>query len=97
MRKLIRILKAMLNPPEHHRRYQGAVDGATKYFETTTGNQAHSSMSRVIAEEADGFIIRVCYGATIPPQRVWYRIDGEGTLSELTFEEAKQFGEKPWR
>jgi hypothetical protein len=59
---------------------------------------AHCGISTVIGEDDAGLVVRVCYGEVKPPGRAWYRVDADwSVVGELTFEQARQFGEGYWR
>ena len=81
-----------------HRRRRAAVAAAALHFESVTGHQPHPGWGGVIGEEAGEFVVRVCYGDTKPPRRVWYRVGADGQVrGELSCEEAQRFGEREWR
>ena len=83
---------------EQGRRKRSAVKAALHRFNTTTGKPAHPGMSSVIGEKAGDLIVRVCFGNTKPPARVWYLVGlNTSVISELSFEEAQEFGECLWR
>jgi hypothetical protein len=83
---------------EQRRRKRAAVDSAVRHFDATTGKSAHAGISCVIGEKAGRFIVRVCYGEVKPPRRAWYVVAPDGSIvDEISFEQAKEFGERLWR
>lgn len=57
----------------------------------------HGPMTRVVQSDPDVVVVRVCYGPTRPPRRYWVAVPTEGEASELTWEQAREYGEEPWR
>jgi hypothetical protein len=79
-------------------RRREAVKAAVKHFQATNGLPARSSISKVIAQEEDSYVVRVCYGRAKPPRRAWYMVRPEEPLViELPFEQVEQYGERPNR
>jgi hypothetical protein len=78
------------------RREAAAV--AIHCFEAHTGGRGDSRTTYVIHEAAAGFVVRVCYGDTRPPQRAWFWVSADFTTCRtLTFEEVAPLGERPNR
>ena len=83
---------------ERRRRSRAAITAAIRHLEATTGEHGHAGISAVIGEHAGGAVVRVCYGHTRPPQRVWYVVAANGSVvAELSLAEAAGFGERRWR
>jgi hypothetical protein len=79
---------------------QQALQGAIRYFESTTGECAVHNMCRVLASGRGHFVVRMAWRwGGIPPRRTWYHISGDGVVPpvELQFAKVEELGEKPWR
>lgn len=74
-----------------------AIRRAREHFVEQYGKDDHRSWARVIAAVDGGFVLRLCYGHTKPPRRAYFRIDGDGNVSEMEFAEVRKYGERPWR
>lgn len=81
------------------RKRREAVASAVRHFEASGQRRAMWGWCRVVGAEADDLVVRVCcWDDNIPPERIWYRVGSTGAvLGELSFEDAKQFGERAWR
>ena len=77
----------------------GAIEAAIAHFTAATGQQASGYMCRVLVVEPERTVVRLCYGSTRPPKRVWFSVPEkrEQPIQELTWEEAQELGERPWR
>lgn len=95
MTPLVSIIKGMLN---NWRRQQKAIRIATRYFENNSGQKVSRRMCSTIATETECCVVRVCYGNTKPPSRIFYAVyDLSQEVTELPFEEvAVIYGEKLW-
>lgn len=84
---------------EQPRQKKAAMAAAIRKFESAGGRNALRDMTSVLHTDELGFVVRVCYMThVIPPGRVWFRISPDVTeIHELSFDDARQFGEKPWR
>ncbi len=80
-------------------RKRKAIEFASRYFETISGQKVILSMCKIIATEDDRCVVRLCCGNSRPPQRKYYAVyDRSGEVTELTFDEASaKYDEKPWR
>jgi hypothetical protein len=77
---------------------RAAIKMAVMYFEKTKILKAHSRISKVIAEEDGGYIVRVCYGHKKPPHRAWFNVNvPKSTIEEVSFGSVRQYGERPRR
>jgi hypothetical protein len=75
-----------------------AIGAAIRRFESAPDRSAHRGISSVLHSDELGFVVRVCYGHTRPPGRAWFRVSrGAADVQELSFDEVRQYGEKPWR
>jgi hypothetical protein len=75
-----------------HRR--AAISMAVMYFEKTKMLKAHRRISKVIAEEDGGYIVRVCFGHTKPRRRAWITVNvPKSTIKEVSFNSVRQYGE----
>ena len=56
-------------------------------------------MTVVVASDDDRFIVRVCFGTTLPPQRAWFAVARRDlATTPLTFDEVKEVYDVPiWR
>jgi hypothetical protein len=95
-------VRTLLSWLERRRRSRSAeaaaVTAAARHFEVATGERPHAGLGAAIGREPRGTVVRICHGATRPPQRAWYVVSAEGTVvAELSFEDAARFGERPWR
>jgi hypothetical protein len=84
---------------ERRRRRRAAITVAVRHFEATTGGKALPAISSVIGDDARGTVVRVCFGTgQKPPRRAWYVVDADGVVvAELSFAEARRFGEDYWK
>jgi hypothetical protein len=81
------------------KRRQNAIYVAVRYFENSSRQKAIRPMCSAIAIETERCIVRVCYGNTKPPSRIFYAVyDLFQEVTELPFEEVSiVYGEKAWR
>ena len=85
----------MLNRALAWFRHRSAIKKAVAYFHETNGLAVHSGLSKVIGVSEYGYVVRLCYGDGIPPRRAWFVVvSDELGIAELTFDQAKEFGEK---
>ena len=76
---------------------RAAIAAAVKHFEIA-GGKAVRGMCEVIGDTERGSVVRVSFGNTRPPNRIWYVVGPSGTVTaELSWTEAEQLGERPWR
>ena len=68
-----------------------------RFFRETSGNSPIGSMTRIVATDSGGTVIRVCSGDTTPPRRDWFRVRPDGSVVRVDWQEAQAVGEKPWR
>ena len=71
--------------------------GALENTSQSTTASTTTAMARVIADDDQGYVVRLCYGDTIPPRRAYLRVDSEGNISEMELAEVRKYGERPWR
>jgi hypothetical protein len=93
------MLKLLSRWLEAHRQRKAAVIAAVRHFEATTGAQALAGMSCFIGRDPRGAVDRICHGTQVkPPRRVWYVVGPDRrVVAELSFAEARQFGERGWK
>jgi hypothetical protein len=54
-------------------------------------------MTKILAVDDSGIVVRICSGFTIPPRRVWFRVRPDGSVVRVDWQEAHRLGETPWR
>lgn len=91
------MFQAFLDWRKRRRCEKAATMTAIDYFEKETGHHAHRAHSHVIANDEEGFVVRVCHGRNKPPSRCWYIVSlGGEVLEELKFDDVTQYGEQLW-
>lgn len=76
------------------RQRRSATSMAVEYFEKTKMLKAHKRISKVIAEDDGGYIVRVCFGHTKPPGRARITVNvPKSTIKEVPFNSVRQYGE----
>jgi hypothetical protein len=84
---------------ERRRRRRAAVVAAVHHFEAATGHPALAGgLSRVIGEDSDGYVVRICWhGTQKPPRRSWYLVRTDGVVvGELSFADVERYGKVYW-
>jgi len=80
---------------ENRRQNREALRAAVRHFEETGRCDACPGISCVLHSDASSFIVRVYYGHTKPPHRVWFRVSRDLTrIQELSFDDVRQYGER---
>ena len=76
-----------------------AVAAAEAAFKNAYEERPFSGMTRVEFLDDTRLIVRVCYGDTRPPVRVWFSVEREGlATTELTMDEiGKYYDVQEWR
>ncbi len=76
-----------------------AVAFAKRHFESTSGRSALRRMGSVIHSDELGFVVCVWFDTgSIPPGRAWFRVSrGLANIQQLSFDDVRQFGERPLR
>jgi hypothetical protein len=83
---------------ERRRHRKIALDAAVHHLEESRGVKVTPSAHKLLHHDEIGYIFRVAYGRTRPPHRAYFRVSNDTTnISQLSFDEVVQFGEKPWR
>ena len=90
------MLTSLLNWWRGAIRRRRAIQTAARSVTRDRGVRAY--MVSVIHEDDTRTVVRVCFGETMPPQRVWVGVPHhEGTVEELDWHDAQRIGETPWR
>lgn len=79
---------------QHTRRE--ARSAALEFFRTSEGEKPHEGISKAIYFDANGVVVRVCYGHKKPPSRMWFRVSELG-ISKLSFSDVEKYGERQWK
>jgi hypothetical protein len=87
----------MFNFLKRRQKRKAAIQAAVQHFDPGASKQVARRMSAVIAEPDGGYVVRVCYGNTIPPHRAWFIVGPDSFIAPLTFDEVRQYGEREWR
>ena len=83
---------------ESRRREKEALNAAHTHFQICSGMEPNRQMSSILHSAENSFVIRICYGATRPPSRAWFRVsDDTRQIEELSFDDVVRYGEKTWR
>jgi len=82
---------------ERRRQQKAVVAVACDWLERTRRRDVLGG--RILHSDQFGFIVRiVCNTPTRPSGRAWLRVSPDmNVIQELSFDEAKQYGEMPWR
>jgi hypothetical protein len=70
---------------------------AMRCFRQSGGKWPIRSMTRVVAADDSGIVVRICSGFTMPERRQWFRVLPDGSVVGVCWEEAHKLGETPWR
>lgn len=74
-----------------------AIELARMQFQKQTGKNDYKSWAKVIAKLESGHVVRLCYGYTKPPKRIYFHVSSDGTVREMEASKVRQFGERSWR
>jgi hypothetical protein len=60
-------------------------------------NATVTYMARVLDDNDDRAVVRLCFGNSKPPRRAWVSVrHGDASVEPLTWDDVVPFGEKPW-
>jgi len=67
------------------------------YFHSINEDTPARCKAKVLHFSDSDAVVRVRFGERLPPERRWFRIcHPTQEIEEITFDEARQFGEVPW-
>jgi hypothetical protein len=79
---------------QRFRARRSSIAMAVAYFEKTRMLKADRRLSKVIAAEDGGYIVRVCYGHTSSIRRTWITVNvSKSTIKEVSLNSVRHYGE----
>lgn len=81
---------------DRHRRV--LIESAIRCLRRQTQDQVHRSLTRILYEDDEKKIVRLCYGNVRPPHRAWFVVKADGAeVEEIPFDSVVEYGEHAWR